>query len=117
MPKLLDKNAAEMAAALVSLSAPIKNFLEDHDFMREFNERTKEGVRNQRTDVLAIYADLVPLLLGEKHLLDVIQILAVVEGEDPKTLMQMNGVDVLRDALEAWQTQIAPFFTRLGLSA
>ena len=57
--KLLEMNGAEMAAALVSIAAPIKNFLQDGDFMDTFKERTKD----------------------------------------------------------AWQEQIAPFFTQLGLSA
>jgi len=116
MAKLLEKNAAEMAAALVSISAPIKNFLQDEEFMKVFKERTKDGVRNRTTDVLTVYADLVPLLIGEKHLPDVLQILAVVEGTDVKKMLKKNGVEVLQDALIAWQTQIAPFFTQLGLS-
>jgi len=116
MAKLLEKNAAELAAALVSISGPIKNFLQDDAFMKVFRERTKDGVRKRTTDVLAVYSDLVPLLLGEKHLPDVLQILAVVEGEDVKAMLTKNGVEVLQDALIAWQTQIAPFFTQLGLS-
>ena len=117
MAKLLDKNCAEMAAALVSISTPIKNFLDDEEFMAVFKERTKAGVRNRATDILTVYTDLAPLLFGDKHLADVLQILAVVEGEDVKTMLKKNGVEVLQDALIAWQTQIAPFFTRLGLSA
>lgn len=116
MAKLLEKNCSEMAAALVSIAAPIKNFLDDDEFMTEFRERTKDGVRNRATDILPVYSSLVPLLLGEKHLPDVLQILAVVEGKSVKEMLKMNGVDVLQDALVAWQTQIAPFFTRLGLS-
>lgn len=116
MAKLLEKNAAEMAAALVSIATPVKNFLQDEEFMKVFKERTKDGVRNRTTDVLTVYADLVPLLIGEKHLPDVLQILAVVEGTDVKKMLKKNGVEVLQDALIAWQTQIAPFFTRLGLS-
>lgn len=116
MAKLLEKNAAEMAAALVSIATPVKNFLQDEEFMKVFKERTKDGVRNRTTDVLTVYADLVPLLIGEKHLPDVLQILAVVEGTDVKKMLKKNGVEVLQDALIAWQTQIAPFFTQLGLS-
>lgn len=117
MAKLLEKNCAEMAAALVSISSPIKNFLDDEEFMEQFKERTKEGVKNRATDVLAVYSSLVPLLLGDKHLLDTLQILATIEGKDAKTMLSMNGVEVIKDALLAWQEQIAPFFTQLGLSA
>ena len=116
MAKLLEKDCAEMAAALVTIAVPIKNFLEDDEFMKLFKERTKDGVRNQTTDVLAVYSDLMPLLIGEKHLQDVLQILAVVEGTTVKQMLKKNGVEVLKDALLAWQTQIAPFFTQLGLS-
>lgn len=115
--KLLEMNGAEMAAALVSLAAPIKNFLTDGDFMEAFKERTKDGVRNRATDILPVYADLVPMLLGEKHLPDTLQILATVEGKSVKDMLKMNGVEVIKDALLAWQEQIAPFFTQLGLSA
>ena len=115
--KLMDMNGAEMAAALVSISAPIKNFLQDDEFMAAFKERTKDGVRNRATDILPVYADLVPMLLGEKHLEDTIKILATVEGKTVKEMLKMNGVEVIKDALLAWQEQIAPFFTQLGLSA
>ena len=116
MAKLLDKNCAELAAALVSITAPIKHFLEDEEFMEAFTKMTKDGIRNKVSDVLAVYADLVPLIIGEKHLHDVIQILAVVEGKTVKEMLKMNGVEVMKDAIVAWQTQIAPFFTQLGLS-
>ena len=117
MAKLLEKNCCEMAAALVAIARPIKNFLDDYEFMNQFKEKTKEGVRNRATDVLTVYSSLVPILLGEKHLRDTLEILAVVEGKSINELLSMNGVEVLQDALLAWHEQIAPFFTRLGLSA
>ena len=116
MAKLLEKDFAELASALVSITAPIKNFLEDEEFMEAFTDLTKKGVRNKVSDVLAVYADLVPLLIGEKHLKDVIQILAAIAGRSVNEMLKMNGVEVLRDALFAWKEQIAPFFTQLGLS-
>ena len=117
MAKLLEMNTAEMASALVSISGAIKSFLSDDEFMTAFKERTKEGIRNRATDILPVYADLVPLLLGEKHLSDTILILATVEGKSVNQMLKMNGVEVIKDALLAWQEQIAPFFTQLGLSA
>ena len=116
MAKLLEKNAAEMAASLVNISAPIKHFLEDEEFMELFREKTAEGIKNKTKDVLTVYAALAPLLFGEKHLKDVLTILAEVEGTDVKDMIKMNGTELLADALIAWNDQIAPFFTRLGLS-
>ena len=116
MAKLLEKNCAEMATALISLCGPIRNFLEDEEFMEAFREKTKDGIKSRISDVLKVYIDLTPLLIGEKHLPDTLMILATVEGKDPKEMLLMNGTDVLADALLTWHAQIGPFFTRLGLT-
>jgi hypothetical protein len=57
-----------------------------------------------------------PLLFGDKHLKDTIQILATVEGKTTKEMLRMNGVELFRDAMDAWKEQIGPFFTQLGVS-
>lgn len=116
MAKLLEKDGAQMAAALVSIALPLKRFTEDEEFVRVFRESTKKGVANNLTSILTIYADLVPLLFGDKHLKDTLSILAVVEGKTVKELLKMNGTEMLADALNAWKEQIAPFFMRLGVS-
>ena len=116
MAKLLEKNGAEMCAALVSLAVPIKHFTEDEEFIEKFRECTKKGVEYKLHGVAVIYGDMMPLLLGEKHLNDVMTILSVVEGKTVKELLKMNGVDLMADAMHAWREQIAPFFQRLGLS-
>ena len=116
MAKLMEKNGAEMCAALVSIAAPMKAFLNDKEFSDTFRECTKKGVRNQLEGFATIYADMVPLMFGDKHLKDTLTILSVIEGKSVKELMKMNGVELLKDALGAWKEQIQPFFTQLGLS-
>lgn len=115
--KLLEKNGAEMASALVELANPIRNFLEDDEFMLTFRECTKKGVRNKLEAVMAVYADMIPLLLGDRHLSDTIAIMAVVEGTTPQKMLKMNGTEMLADCMRAWEDQIKPFFTQLGISA
>lgn len=115
--KLLEKNGAEMANALVALATPIRNFMEDAAFVDAFKECTKNGVRNRATDILQIYTSLVPHLFGDKHLRDTLQILAIVEGTTVQKMLKMNGAELMSDALKAWSEQIKPFFMQLGLSA
>ena len=116
MAKLLEKNGAEMCAALVSIAAPIKSFIEDKEIHETFVSSTKKGVDNQLQGFLTIYADMIPLLFGDKHLQDTLAILAVVEGKTVKEMMKMNGVELMKDAMDAWKEQIQPFFAQLGLS-
>ena len=114
--KLIEKNGAEMAAALVGLAAPIRSFLDDHEFMRKFKECTQKGVRNKMEGFLTIYADMMPLLMGDKHIRDTLTIVAIVEGTTIEQMLAMNGTEMLADCLKAWKEQISPFFTQLGLS-
>lgn len=116
MAKLLEMNGAEMAAALVSISGSVRRFMEDEEFRTAFKRATAEGVRRNATDMLEIYTDLVPLIFGEKHLRDTIGILATVEGTTVSKMLKMNGTELLKDAMDAWKEQIAPFFTQLGLT-
>ena len=116
MPKLLEKNGAEMMASLVNIAAPIRRFMEDDKFSEAFTAATRDGVKLKKTDLLDIYVDLVPLMFGEEHLKDTLTILAEVEGKTAKEMLEMNGTDLLADALAAWKDQIVPFFLRLGLS-
>lgn len=117
MAKLLEKNGAEMASALVSLATPIKNFMDDSEFTEAFKECTKKGIQIKSTDILQIYTSLVPHLFGDKHLKDTLQILAIVEGTTVNKMLKMNGAELMADAFKAWNEQIKPFFMRLGLSA
>ena len=115
--KLLEKNGAEMAAMLVNMAARLRRFMDDKDFVHAWKEATKSGLKTGNSDVLEIYSEIVPLLLGEKHLKDTLAILADIEGKTVQEMLKMNGTELLADALQAYKEQILPFFTRLGLSA
>ena len=116
MAKLLEKNGAEMCGALVTIASTIKKFMDDTEFDRAWKKATKKGINTGMTDILQIYTDVVPLLFGNKHLKDTLQILSVVEGKTVKELMEMNGTELLSDAIKAFNEQIKPFFTQLGIS-
>ena len=116
MAKLLEKNGAEMCAALVSTAATLKRFMKDQEFDEAWKKATKKGVQMGMTDVLEVYTDIVPLLFGEKHLGDTMEILSVVEGKTVKELLEMNGTELIADAMKAFNEQLKPFFTQLGIS-
>ena len=116
MAKLLEKNGAEMAASLVNIAAPLKRFMEDEEFEQAFKQATRKGVSTGMTDILQIYTEIVPHLLGEKHLRDTMLILAEIEGTSVGEMLKMNGTELLTDILNAFNEQLKPFFTQLGLS-
>lgn len=116
MAKLLEKNGAEMCAALVSIATSLKRFMEDAEFDRAWKEATKNGVNKGMTDVLKVYADLVPLMFGEEHINDTMAILSVIEGKPVKELLAMNGTELIADALKAFNEQLKPFFMKLGIT-
>lgn len=116
MAKLLEKNGAEIAAMLVELATPLKRFMDDEEFSSAWKSATKKGVDLGMTDVLAVYVELVPLILGKKHLKDTVAILAAIEGKSASEMLKMNGTELIADALQAFNEQIKPFFTQLGLS-
>lgn len=117
MPKkLLEKNGAEMAATLVNMASRLRRFMDDKEFVEAWQTATKNGLKTGGSDVLEIYAGLVPMLLGEKHLKDTLAILADIEGKRVDEMLKMNGTELLADALQAYKEQLLPFFTRLGLS-
>ena len=112
MAKLLEKNGAEMASALVSIAAPLKNFTNDPEFIKAF-----DSVRKDKLNAIQIYSEIIPHLFGDKHLRDTLQILSAVEGTPVSKMLKMNGTELLADAFKAWNEQLKPFFTQLGLSA
>lgn len=112
MAKLLDKNGAEMAGALVAIAAPLKSFTSDPEFMKAF-----DSIKKGKLNMAQIYAEIVPHLFGKKHLKDTLQILSVVEGVSVNEMLKMNGTELISDAFKAWNEQLKPFFTQLGLSA
>lgn len=116
MAKLLEKNGAEMCAALVSIASTLKKFMEDEEFDKAWKKATKKGLKTGMSDILAIYADLAPFLFGDRHIKDTMQILAIIEGKTVSELLEMNGVELMGDALKAFKEQIKPFFLQLGIS-
>ena len=116
MAKLLEKNGAEMMASLVNIAAPLKRLMDDEELVKAWKEATKEGLKTKKTDVLKIYVDLVPFILGDAHIKDTLAILAEIEGTNVSKMLKMNGTELLADVLKAWKEQLEPFFIRLGLS-
>ena len=116
MAKLLEKNGAEMCAALVSISSALKRFMDDEAFDKAWKDATRKGSQLGMTDVLKVYVDLVPFIFGEEHIKDTMSILSVIEGKTVKELMKMNGTELISDAIKAFNEQLKPFFTQLGIS-
>lgn len=114
--KLMEQTAAEMAAHLVELAGPVKRLLDDDEIKDTWRECTKKGVRNKLDSILTIYTEMAPLLFGDKHIRDLMHILAAVEGKNVDELLKMNGAELLSDSLVAWEEQIKPFFSLLGLT-
>ena len=116
MAKLLEKNGMEMCSALVNIAVPIKRFMDDAEFDKAWKKATKKGLQTGMSDILQIYAEIAPLLFGEKHLKDTMAILAEIEGKTVKELLAMNGTELIADAITAFKEQLTPFFQRLGIS-
>ena len=116
MAKLLEMNGAEMCAALAGIAGTLKKFMDDAEFDTAWKNATKKGMRSGMTDILKIYAEIAPLLFGEKHLHDTMSILSVIEGKPVRDLLAMNGTELLADDLKAFNEQIKPFFYQLGIS-
>ena len=114
--KLLEKNGAEMCAALVSVASALKRFMEDEAFDKAWKNATKKGVQLGMTDILKVYVDLAPLVFGDEHINDTMSILSVIEGKPVKELLKMNGTELIADAFKAFTEQLKPFFTQLGVS-
>ena len=114
MAKLMEKNGAEMCAALVEIAAALRRFMDDAAFDEAWKKATKKGLKTGMTDVLKIYADLAPLLFGETHLHDTLAILSVIEGKPVSELLEMPGVELMADALAAFNDQLKPFISRGG---
>ena len=116
MAKLLEKNGAELCAGLVTIANTLKRFMDDEAFSQAWKKATKNGVNKGMTDVLEVYVDIVPMLFGEEHLKDTMQILSVIEGKPIKELLEMNGMELIADATKAFKEQLTPFFQQLGVS-
>ena len=116
MAKLLEKDGAEMCAALVSVAAALKRFMEDEAFDKAWKNAMKKGVQLGNADILKVYVDLAPLIFGKEHINDTMSILSVIEGKPVKELLKMNGTELIADTVRAFNEQLKPFFTQLGIS-
>lgn len=116
MAKLIEKNGAEMCACLVNIAAPLRRFMEDAEFDKAWKEATKKGIKTGMTDILKIYTDIIPLILGKTHIKDTLAILAEIEGTTVKEMLEMNGTELLGDVIKAFNEQLRPFFQQLGIT-
>ena len=116
MAKLLEKNGAELCSSMVSIASALRRFIDDAEFDQAWQKATRKGIERDMTDVLRVYADLVPMIFGEKHLNDTMLILSEIEGKSIKDLLEMNGTELFSDALNAFKEQLTPFFQQLGIS-
>lgn len=117
MKKLAELTGFELAGVLAETAPAVGNLVADEEFWKKFQECTLRGTQLQRTGgtmqfILSAYAELVPLLLGEKHVGDVMQILAAVEGVPVKKVMAKNGFELIADVKEIFTEQLLPFFTK-----
>lgn len=123
MPKLLEKNGAELFASLVNIAGPIGNLVNDeHLFstikscVEKISKETSAIRTNNVAVLMRLFSEVAPILFGEAHLKDILQILAEIEGCTVPEMMNKNGADLFADALSAWKEQIGPFAKRAGLS-
>ena len=117
MKKLAELTGFELAGVLAEIAPAVGNLVTDEVFWGKFQECTKKGTQLRRTGstlqfLLNAYAELVPLLLGEKHIGDVMQILAAVEGVPVKKVMGKNGFELIADIKAIFAEQLVPFFIK-----
>ena len=116
MAKLLEKSGAEIMESLVNIAIPLKRLMDDEAFVTAWKDATVKGVKTNATDILKIYVEIVPILLGKEHLRDTLAILAEIEGTSVSKMLKQNGTELLGDLLRAYKEQLEPFFIQLGLS-
>ena len=114
MKKLTDMNAGELAAALVAMAEPIDHLISDQQLAEEMQHcagpESAPFMRNTKVGVfLNVYAKLFPILL-DKHLNDIIKIASICEGVSEKELLEKPGAEVMNSLIDAWRSQLGPFF-------
>lgn len=123
MPKLLEKNGAELFASLINIAGPVGNLVQDEALTQAILD-TYKRIKTEKSPikrsnvgvVMTLYADIVPLLFTENHRQDILLILSEIEGCAVKDMLEMNGADLVADAIAAWKEQLGPFFKRAGLT-
>lgn len=114
MKKIKDMNTLELSALLVECAEPMGNLAADNEVFEAFRRCTMRGVglkqRNGLRFILRTYAELFPLLFGEKHRMDTLRIMAAVEGKPLQEVIDMNGAEIIADFKKAWEEQLQDFF-------
>lgn len=116
--KLLEMNGAELMAAFVQLAAPIGRLVEDDELFTTLMECSKAAVgaqaakRNRLGYFLSVYSKMVPKLLGDEHIRDTVEVVAIIEGKTVADLLGMNGAEMAADVMNAWREQLGPFLAR-----
>lgn len=98
MKKLSEMNAVELSAAICKMAEPASRLVEDErvfDVMRGMAEKLKEA-KIPIKGIAVFLTTLVPVLLGDTHRNDTLEILAAVSGEDPEALKRKNGILVAK---------------------
>lgn len=124
MAKLIEKTGAELFASLVNIAEPIGNLVKDEKLFQTFVDCTARGTRipetarkNQLAFIMNLYSEMIPLVFSDEHIKDIMAILSEIEGKPIKSMLAMNGADLVSDVIAAWGEQLAPFVKRSGLMA
>ncbi len=116
MAKLQELNGWELMGALADIAEPIGNLVNDDALWECFVDCTRKGVSvKEKTGlrfILQTYAKLIPLLLGQEHKRDTVQLLSAIEGKPVAEIMQMNGKELLEHFRSAISESLIPFFTK-----
>lgn len=120
MAKLTELNGWDLMSALAELAEPVGNLVNDDDVWNCFKRCTKKGVslkpENGFRFLLKTYAELFPMLCGERHKMDTLKIIAIAEGKTIKEVMSKNGAEILRDFEKAYREVLEPFFIKSARS-
>lgn len=98
MKKISEMNATELSLAICKMAKPASRLVDDErvfDAMREMAERLKDA-KSPIKGIAVFLTTLVPVLLGDDHRSDTLEIIAAVSGEDPETLKRKNGIAVAK---------------------
>lgn len=121
MKKINEMTTMELSTLLLDIAEPMNNLASDDELFEAFRRCTLQGMklkqRNGLKFIMQTYGELVSKLLGEKHRMDTLRILAAVEGKPITELMTMNGTEVLADIKKAWEDNLKDFFSQSAPTA
>lgn len=111
--KLKDMTGDQLFDALLEIAEPIGNIASDQELFDIFKEQSIAFRRGKIVNAQlygTLFSRIIPLAI-KNHKTDVYKILAAVEGKKPSDMASMNGMELFRDAKDAWEEQLKPFFT------